>query len=93
MEVDSLRSSVQTEEAAVYCMLYLSLSKIKPVAPMRSPFGTKTKDEWRLHVVPNTASCLPRLETPPGPEHHQMVEPRHHLLLPSSGLVVHLGPI
>ena len=42
MEVDSLRSSVQTEEAAVYCMLYLSLSQIRPVAPMRSPFGTKT---------------------------------------------------
>ena len=66
MEVDGSHSSVQTEEAAVYCMLYLSLSQISPVAPMCSPFGTKTKDEWRLHAVPNTASCLPRLETPPG---------------------------
>ena len=105
MEVDSLRSSVQTEEAAVYCMLYLSLSQIRPVAPCAVPSARKQKTNGGFMQYPIQLAVCPGWKRHQGaaillggaggnqPEHHQMVEPRHHLLLPNSGLVVHLRPI
>jgi len=59
MEVDSLRSSVQTEEAAVYCMLYLSLSQISPVAPCAVLSARKQKTNGGFMQYPTQLAVCP----------------------------------
>ena len=101
MGVDSLHSSVQIERA-VCCMLYLSLSQVRLMAPCAVLSAQKQKTnsgfmqyptrlvvclDWKRHQGAAIFAGGVREATSPNSR------PRHHLLPPSLGLVVHLGSI